>query len=156
MEPLPARPGSRKNLISTPKFYLFDTGVARTLRRTSIGGLRGAEAGHLFETFIANKLFAYLSCNNRREPVHFYRTKAGSEIDFVLNHGAVLIECKLSADIRSAGLRALNQFLTESPKSKAIVVSMEPRSRVVEAEGRRIEIHPWREFCQRLWAGKIW
>ena len=132
LESMPSKPGSRRNLVATSKFYLFDPGVAGALRGATVLGLKGPEAGHLFETFIANELFAYLSYRQRRIPIHFYRTKAGAEIDFVLNHGAVAIEAKLSNHVRGADLRALNGFLDGSPQCRAIVVSLESRSRVVE------------------------
>ncbi len=79
LPPLPSKPGSRKQLSATPKFYLFDTGVVRTMRRVqlSAGGLAGTEAGHLFETFLAHELFAYHAYAETRKPIHFFRTKAG-------------------------------------------------------------------------------
>src|SRR5689334_15644102 len=93
--PLPSKPGSRKHLVATPKFYLLDTVVAGALRQTSISSLAGGTAGHLMETFIANELAAFHSYWGRRRSMYFYRTKAGSEIDFVLNYGEVAIEVKL-------------------------------------------------------------
>lgn len=155
LEPLPAKPGSRKNLLSTPKFYLFDSGLARALRRVRITALMGPEAGHLFETFIAHELFASISYRETRQPVHYYRTKAGAEVDFVLNYGQTAIEVKLARDVRRADLRGLNSFLDEYPEARAVVVCLEPVQRTITANGRKIEIFPWAEFCQALWRGGI-
>ena len=155
LDPLTTKTGSRKQLIATPKFYLFDPGVARTLRKTTIHAVTGPEAGHLFETFLLNELRAYLSYREYNVPLNFYRTRDGSEVDFIINNGAVAIESKISERIRHSDLRSLNSFLGEYPRAKAIVVTQEPRKRVIELEGKRVEIHPWRVFCEELWAGKI-
>lgn len=154
LPPLPAKPGSRKLLAASPKFYLFDPGVARVLRRVKLTGLEGPEAGHLFETFIAHELFAWISYRENRKPIHFYRTKAGAEVDFVLNLGETAIETKLSRDIRNTDLRGLNSFLDEVPDARAILVCLEPRRRTVQAYGKQIEIWPWRDFCTALWNGE--
>ncbi len=155
LEPLTPRTGSRRQLIATPKFYLFDPGVARTLRKTNIQAVAGAEAGHLFETFLLNELRAYLSYREYDVPLNFYRTRDGAEVDFIINKGAVAIEAKITDRVRSEDLRGVKSFLGEYPKAKTIVVTQEPRKRVIEIDGKRVEIHPWRVFCQELWAGKI-
>ena len=155
--PLPAKPGSRKHLTSAPKFYVFDSGVARIMRRAGLAsGVEGAEAGHLFETFLAHELIAYQSYAETRKRIHYYRTKAGAEVDFILNDGETAIEVKVSHAIRARDLRGLNSFLEEYPKARAIVVCLEERRRTVaDAKGRSIEIFPWSEFCGALWKGEI-
>lgn len=155
LEPLPAKAGSRKNLVATPKFYLFDTGIARTLRRVRIDALHGAEAGHLFETFISHEIRACLAYQERDTPVHFYRTKAHAEADFVLGEGETAIEVKLSAHVRGPDLRGLNSFLDEYPGARAIVVCLEERPRIATLGGRPVEVLPWRVFLAKLWNREI-
>lgn len=155
LDPLSSKEGSRKQLTATPKFYLFDPGVARTLRRTTIQAVAGTEAGHLFETFLLNELRAYLSYHESRAPLNFYRTRDGAEVDFIIDKGAIAIEAKISDRIRAADLRSMSSFLGEYPRAQAIIVTQEPRKRVIQVEGKRIEIYPWRSFCEELWAGKI-
>jgi predicted AAA+ superfamily ATPase len=151
----PAKPGSRKNLASTPKFYLFDPGVARTLAGVDLLNLKGAEAGHLLETFIAHEIHAWLSYNSRRDALHFYRTHEGAEIDFVLTARTkrhIAIECKLSTDIRARDLSALNPFLAAHPRSQGIVVCLEPAARQLDSN---LRILPVRDFLTLLWSGKL-
>lgn len=155
LPPVPEKPGSRKGLVAAPKFFLFDTGVARYLRRVNLTGLEGPEAGHLFETYIAHELFAAISYQRTRQRLHYYRTRGGAEVDFVVELGAVAIEAKLSTNIRNTDLRGLNSFMDEYPAARAIVVCLEPMRRVVTAYGKRVEIMPWKEFCQGLWNGDI-
>lgn len=155
LEPLPAKPGSRKGLVATPKFFLFDPGLARTLRRVDISALKGAEAGHLFETFLAHELFAANAYLDRQASFHFYRTHTGVEVDFVLNLGQVAIEAKISSHVRAEDLRSLNSFGEEYPEARLIVVCLEERARRLELNGRAIDVLPWREFCSQLWAGTV-
>jgi len=155
LEPLPAKPGSRKNLVAAPKFYFCDPGIARELRGSNFREARHAD-GHLFETLIANELFAYLSYRRLRTPIHFYRTHAGAEVDFVIDNGGIAIEATLQGNnIRAQDLRGMNDFLQRYPKARAIVVSLSTRARCIERDGRPIDILPWRDFCQQLWAGEI-
>lgn len=153
IQPLPAKPGSRKNLVATPKFFLFDPGVARQLRGSNFREAHQAE-GHLFETFIANEILAYLSYKEIRADVNFYRTHAGAEVDFIVDRGAIAIEVTLDDNVRAQDLRGLNDFLGRYPDAKALVVCLEPRARVIEKDGRTIEILPWRDFCKRWWKGE--
>ncbi|HEY3738869.1 MAG TPA: DUF4143 domain-containing protein [Bryobacteraceae bacterium] len=155
LQPLSHKTGSRKQFTATPKFYLFDPGIARTLRRTRITAVIGPEAGHLFETFILNEIRACLSYRELNVPLNFYRTRDGAEVDFVIDNGSIAIEAKISDRIRSADLRSVLSFVSEYPKSRVIIVSLEPRKRVIELDGKRVEIYPWRMFCDELWDGKI-
>jgi predicted AAA+ superfamily ATPase len=155
LEPLSPKRGSRKQLTATPKFYLFDPGIARTLRKTKIQAVAGPEAGHLFETFLLNEIRAYLSYRDLNLPLNFYRTRDGAEVDFVIDRGAIAIEAKISDRLRTADLRSISSFQGEYPRARVIVVALEPRKRVIELDGRYVEIYPWRMFCEELWAGKI-
>lgn len=155
LPPLAAKPGSRKHLVATPKFHLFDPGVARVLRKVNITALQGPEAGRLFETFIAHELHAYIGYREKTKEIHYYRTKSGAEVDFVLNRRETAIKVTISRNVRRADLKGLNSFLVEEPEARAIVVCLEKQRRAVTAYGRRIEIFPWAEFCRALWSGEI-
>ena len=87
--------------------------------------------------------------------MNFYRTRDGAEVDFVIGNGAVAIEAKIADHVRSADLRSLGSFLSEYPRARAIVVNTETRKRVIELDGKRVEIYPWRLFCAELWDGRI-
>lgn len=71
--PLPAKPGSRKHLVATPKFHLFDPGVARILRRVNISALQRREGDRLFETFVAHELRASTAYRKSSRVIHYYR-----------------------------------------------------------------------------------
>ena len=155
LPPITAKSGSRKQLVATPKFHLFDPGVARVLRKVNITALQGPEAGRLFETFIAHELHAYIGYKEKTKDIHYYRTKSGAEVDFILNNRQTAIEVKISRNIKKADLRGLNSFLEDEPGARAIVVCLETQRRVMTAFNRKIEIFPWAEFCKALWNGEI-
>jgi predicted AAA+ superfamily ATPase len=82
--------------------------------------------------------------------VHFWRTKSGLEVDFVLGDGEVAVDVKGSARIDSSDLRSLRAFVADYHPRRALLVCNEPAPRLVQG----IEILPWREFLDYLWAGQ--
>ena len=93
------------------------------------------------------------SCGSTRASydVHYWRTRSGLEVDFILGAGEVAVEVKGSAQVRDRELRPLRAFAQEHRPRAALVVSNEPAER--EAGG--IRIMPWEQFLRRLWAGEI-
>lgn len=97
----------RKELLKIPKVYFRDPGI----RNFAIGSFGDFEyrpdKGSLFENF------AYLCLKEKLEPlttIHFWRTKAGAEVDFVISKlkpipfeakAANLKEFKISKSLRS-------------------------------------------------------
>ena len=65
----------RQIIRSTPKFYLFDVGVASYLKRQSINELRGNEAGIAFEHFILMEISAYIGINETDQKICYWRSK---------------------------------------------------------------------------------
>lgn len=94
----PLGKNKRNEITRFEKIYFFDTGIRNTLI-DSFGALETRhDSGALFENFfIAERLKVYQ--RERREVTpHFWRTKDGSEIDFVeVSHdGLSAFECKWS------------------------------------------------------------
>jgi len=142
---------SRQVITKAPKYYLFDVGIAGCITKRRIEEQKGAEFGKAFEHFILMEIVAYRSYSGKDFDVHFWRTKSGLEVDFVLGSGEVAIEVKGSnrVDTRDAG--GLRAFLeTHNPK-KAVIVCTEKDPRVHD----KIAVLPWKMFLQDLWAGKM-
>ncbi len=81
-------------IVKSPKGYAFDTGFVSFARGWD--PLRGNDLGVLWEHLALETLQAHLP----GQPIHFWRDKAGREVDFVLprNRGRVdAIECKWAA-----------------------------------------------------------
>lgn len=149
----------RDLIIETPKFYLFDVGVANYLARQTVTELRGAAAGASLEHFIFMELTAYLGLNRLREEITYWRTKTGLEVDFIIGHtthAQLAIEVKISQQIHKQDLTGLIAFCEEHPTAQAYVVSQDAKIRKLELEnGRFITIYPIHAFLKALWRGEI-
>jgi predicted AAA+ superfamily ATPase len=127
------RPFSRhrsQEIVSAPKVYAFDTGFVCAYRGWS--ELRPEDHGILWEHFVLNELHGHLQ--SRR--IHYWRSKHGNEIDFVLvprGKSPTAIECKCkSANFDAANLRA---FRRRYPAGKNLVVCQDIRGAQTRAFG---------------------
>jgi uncharacterized protein len=144
----PFRKKIKRDLIAaTPKFYLFDVGVANYLAKQSPTALSGSNAGRSFEHYILMELIAYKGLHRKRFDIYYWRTKSGLEVDFVLGQATVAIEIKISEQVHQQDLRGLIAFCEEHPKTNAIVVSQDKRPRQLKInEKLNIHILPWQVF----------
>ncbi|MBI2522434.1 MAG: ATP-binding protein [Bdellovibrio sp.] len=146
---------ARDSITSTPKFYLFDVGVANYIKNVKVDELKGADAGHAFEHFILMELWAYRGYSDLEFEIAYWRNKAGDEIDFVLNRGKISIECKISSRIEKNDLKNLVKFANIAHPDRLILVCNERRNRITEIDGHKIEILNWENFLKLLWSGRI-
>jgi predicted AAA+ superfamily ATPase len=145
----------RELIKATPKFYLFDVGVASYLKGRTIKALKGDEAGDAFEHFILMELIAYLGLHELDIPVQYWRSKNGLEVDFVLNHGKIAIEVKIGTTPHSSDLTGLRVFCEDYKPAQAIVVCQAAYKRIIELpDGVCIQVLPWRQFFENLWNGE--
>lgn len=115
---------AQRALVAHPKFYLFDAGVYRSLRPQ--GPLDRPEEieGQAFEGLVAQHLRAWLDYSGRGFKLHFWRTRSGVEVDFVVYgaEGLFAIEVKNAARIQPQDLRGLRAFKQDYPQSHAYFV----------------------------------
>ena len=149
---LPYKKRQERQVISkAPKFYLFDVGVAGAVAKRRIVEPRGDLFGKAFEHLVFMELVAHASYSELAYEIHFWRTKGGAEVDFVLGDGEVAVEVKGTSRVDDRDLRSLRLFgETHRPRS-SIVVCNESAERVVDG----IRVVPWRSFFQELWEGRI-
>jgi predicted AAA+ superfamily ATPase len=133
------------------KFYLFDVGVAGAITRRHIAEERGEQFGRALEHFVLMEILAHRSYRDLGYGIHFWRTKSGLEVDFVLGEGEVAVEVKGTSRLDPSDFRSLRAFVEDNRPRVAIVVCNERSPRVHEG----IEVLPWREFLVRLWGGAI-
>lgn len=108
----------RKNLLSTPKFLLFDLGV-----RHAAAGLEAspeivkADPGPLFEQWVGVELWKRLQYLGQGVLYH-QRSKDGAEVDFIVQRDESLIpvEVKWTERPKRSDARHLLTFLDEHPK----------------------------------------
>ena len=142
---------SRSIITKAPKYYLFDVGVANYLRKLHLEEERGEEFGRAFEHFLLMEILAYRSYSGQDFTINFWRTKTGLEIDFILARGEIAIEIKGANRIDKRDLNALVAFAEEYSPKRNFVVCNEKEKRL----HGKIEILPWNNFLQELWAGNV-
>ena len=141
----------KRKAIETAKFYLFDLGVVRNLRRLPKIVPESADFGEFFEHFIFLELKAWIDYRRPRGSLSYWRSQSGFEVDFVVD-GEVAVEVKaatLAQERHAAGLRALKE---EGRLRRYILVCREDRPRMLDGN---IEAMPWRDFLEALWSDEI-
>ena len=146
-----AKRNKRAILTATPKFYLFDVGVAGYLAKRTVNALEGSEFGRAFEHFIFMELLAWRSYREINVDFSYWRTSTGLEVDFIIGDAQAAIEVKGSSNISGKEMKGLRAFIDEHQPKQAIVVCNEQRIRRVG----EVVIYPWRDFLDALWGGKL-
>lgn len=141
----------KRRVIQAPKFYLFDVGIANALLKRGTISAGSEIFGRAFEHFIFQEVVAHSHYSGLEYPVSYWRTASGFEVDFILGDRDVALEVKGVSEVHSQHLRSINAFREEYKPKKAIVVSLDTRSRNVDD----IMILPWKIFLDDLWAGSI-
>ena len=142
----------RDLVATTPRFYLFDIGVANYLTRRKIQILKGNDAGRALEHFIFMEITAYLGLNELDFSLHYWRSKSGLEVDFVIPQGPVAIEVKINEAPLLQDLNGLIAFCEDYQPRYALVVCQAPKKRQLTTKtGATIEVLPWQEFLENLW-----
>lgn len=75
---------AKRELVAHPKFYLFDTGVFRSLRPK--GPLDRPEEidGAAVEGLVAQHLRAWMAYRGTDAGLFYWRTRSGVEVDFIV------------------------------------------------------------------------
>lgn len=115
---------AKRALTSHPKFYLFDTGVFQALRPR--GPLDKAEEIHgaALEGLVAQHLKAWVDDQQEDYELTFWRTRGGSEVDFVLygKERFLAIEVKNGSVVSRHDLSGLKAFREDYPEAKPFLL----------------------------------
>jgi len=146
---LPAWRKTRKRKpLAASKFYLFDGGVARILQGRSLAP-GTPEYGEAFETYLFHELRCW-SDYGREEPLAYWRSTSGYEVDFILaDHTAV--EVKARSNVSLTDLKPLAALQEEGLLKRYICVTLEPRPRRIG----NIRLLPYGDFLDALWGGEF-
>jgi uncharacterized protein len=140
-------------LVSHPKFYFFDAGVARALSGRLPYPPSSEELGPIFETYLLHEVRAFLSYTERSYPLFFFRTHDDVEVDLLFEsaRGMVALELKASSRWRGEFEKGFRRVREELPRVRCIGVYTGERK--LEHDG--IVVYPFREFLEQLWAEKL-
>ena len=125
---LPAyQPGIKVKEIGSPKFYFFDSGVARACAGLTNESLDRSYKGFLFETFLLNEIRAFNSYFKRNRDMFHYTISNSFDIDLLIQlekktvskpDKIIAIEIKSSQDWKDAWSKTLESFLEAKSKIK--------------------------------------
>lgn len=142
-----------RRITTHPKFYLFDSGVFRSLRSTGPLDHPGEIDGAALEGLVLQHLIAWNQYGGNRNQLHFWRTPAGSEIDFILygEDGLIAVEVKNARTVHPSHLRSLKTFRTDYPECVPILLYRGQER--LQRDG--IQIIPCGMFLAELIPGKV-
>lgn len=140
----------KRKAIQTAKFYFFDTGVTHTLAGTSTLDRNSNLYGASFEQFIVMEVRAYLSYKRIKEPISFWRSLNGQEVDILVGE-RLAIEVKSASRVSPRDFKGLAALLEEGVFKKFYLVSQD---KIPIKKNGIMAIH-WEDFLKRLWKGEI-
>jgi uncharacterized protein len=138
----------RKQILSTPRFVFFDTGVRNAAAMLPLeASLLRTQAGTLFEQWVLVELLHRCAYLGRTHRVSFWKTKGGAEVDAVIETPKedIPVEVKWTENPGSGDARHLESFLNtfSSRARRGYVVCRVPRARKLS---ERVTAIPWSEL----------
>lgn len=140
----------KRKAIATSKIFLFDPGVTNFLAEIESIDRASDLYGNRLEQFVGIELRAYLSYRRKKEPLRFWRSQQGDEVDFVIGKHTA-IEIKATKKIEKKHLKGLTTLQEENIFKQFIIISNDP----VPHKMGSIQCLPIDYFLKRLWADQI-
>jgi len=114
----------RKEISKSPVFYFYDLGLRNFAIGTFGNVVDPKEKSFLFENFVFNLLKEKI--RDSSAVIHFWRTKDGAEVDFVINYGKeqVPLEVKFREFKEPAMTRSFQNFIERYNPERAFVVNL--------------------------------
>jgi predicted AAA+ superfamily ATPase len=120
----------RKRLVKTPKLFVWDSGLAAHLLDVEswTNGMADSLAGPLLETWVHANLAAHAELVDPPARLHFYRTHAQAEVDFVLVRGRRMIgiEVKTISTVRPSDAKGIEELASQFPRECPFGVVLYP------------------------------
>jgi uncharacterized protein len=142
---------SKRKPVATAKFYLFDVGVANTLKRTPVIEYGSDAYGRALEHLLFLELRSFLDYHRLDRELTYWRSRSQLEVDFVVGN-TVGIEVKAKSRVSWRDYRGLSALSEEVPLKRKLVICGEKIRRKAD-DGA--EILPPGLFLKELWAGKL-
>ncbi len=135
---------AKREMTTHPKFFYFDAGVFRAIRPKGPFDKPTERDGLVLEGLVAQHLKALVDMREGKEQLFFWRTRGGSEVDFVLygEQGIFAFEVKNSAVVRKSDLRHVKTFLSDYPMARGFLLYRGDRKLLIDD----IVCIPCREF----------
>jgi hypothetical protein len=131
----------RSEIIKSPVVYFNDLG----LRNFSVGQFGNIDyfdsAGFIFQNFVFNVLYDKFKYGN--SSVHFWRSKDGGEVDFVIHKGSEIIPAEVkSSELKKPVItRSLRSFIEKYNPKEAWIINLSLNFKTVY-KGTEIKFMP--------------
>lgn len=142
---------SKRKPVATAKFYLFDVGVANTLKRTPMIEAASDAYGRALEHLVFLELRSFLDYRRLDHELTYWRSRSQFEVDFLVGD-EVGIEVKSKIRVSPRDYKGLNVLSEEVRLKRKIVICGEKRRRKAD-DGAEIMTAEY--FLKDLWAGNI-
>ena len=108
----------RKELVKAPRFYFFDNGF-RNIALDNLQPLEiRADQGALNENFAASEII------KKDLQTNYWRTKAGAEVDFVIEKSGELIPIEVKSTLKYVKYtRSFRNFISEYKPKRGVILS---------------------------------
>ena len=140
----------RKRQTKSPKFYLFDIGVARALSGLLTETITPSNYafGNAFEHLVISEAYRINEYSESGYRFSYFRSKDGVEIDLILERGkeVILVEIKSKNKVLSHDLKSLKSVREAINSKKEYVLCLEKRARKVDG----IEIIHWQDGIKNI------
>lgn len=116
---------AKRHLISHSKFYFFDAGVFRSVRPSGPLDSPAELAGPALEGLVGQHLRAWIAYGGmNRTALHYWRTKSGTEVDFVVYGPDVFcaVEVKNGRNVHRRDVRPLLTFREDYPQARVALL----------------------------------
>lgn len=139
---------AKRRLIAHPKFFYFDAGVFQAIRPRGPLDVPEQIHGAALETLFLEQVRALNDYRDLGYRLHYWRTAAGDEVDFVLygERGLRAFEVKMAQRIRPDDLRGLLRFRADFPQAKAYLLYLGNR----RWHDRGVEVLPFTDCVTQL------
>lgn len=117
---------AKRILVAHEKFYYFDTGVFRSIRPAGPLDQVSEISGIALEGLVAQHLRAWIAKRTDGAKLYYWRTKSGSEVDFVVYGPDIFSawEVKYATRVNNNDLRALKAFRDDYPEASVALLYM--------------------------------
>jgi predicted AAA+ superfamily ATPase len=145
-----------------PKFYFFDSGVARASAGLIFDEVDSVWRGFALETWILNEVRAFNSYQKRGKEFYYYKATGGSELDLVIEtqrktlskpRELIGIEIKSASSWDRKWTRGLLRVQEEKKSGIKRSIGIYLGSRTLTQDG--VDIFPVQKFVEELYAGRI-
>ncbi|MBI5242806.1 MAG: ATP-binding protein [Elusimicrobia bacterium] len=146
---------ARRRMAKQPKFYFFDTGVLRALKKTLKVPLEhaGPEFGDLFENFFINEVRRLNSYHRLDLTLSFYRTAAGAEVDLIVQRPGkswLAMEIKSTKRPSASHCSGLLSFADIIPEAELFLVCRADQPQLFRFGKHTVRALPWSECLKML------